>query len=78
MLGINLDTHFGHAGQNVGAPGLVGDQDLAGITHQTGVDMLVSFWVLQHGGNMQSPLVGKGRGAHIRRLAGRRPVQKLV
>ena len=65
-------------GEDVGAAGLVGDDDVPMIAHQFGHDMLVAARVLLHRRDVQAALVRERRLADVRRVADRRAVQPLV
>ena len=67
-VGVDVEAHLGEAEHQVGAAGLVGDQDVAGVADQRRVDVLVEGRALGHRRGVQARLVGEGRGADVGRV----------
>ena len=65
-------------GEDVGAAGLVRDQQLAPVADRLGRHMLVGARVLLHGRDMDAAFMREGRLADIRRMPVGRAVQHLV
>ena len=78
MVGLDVDADLAQPRQEVGAPGLVGDDDVAAVADQRRVDVLVGARVLLHRRDMQPALMREGALADIGGVAVGRAVQALV
>ena len=78
VVAMDLDAEALQLGQDVGAAGLVGDQQQAAVADRLRRHVLVGARVLDHGRGMDAGLGGEGRGADIGRMPVRRAVEQLV
>ncbi len=73
-----LEPDLPEARQDVGAPGLVGDHDVALVADQRGLDVLVGARVLLHRRDVEAALVREGRLPDVGLMPVGRAVQPLV
>src|SRR3546814_15006861 len=61
VLGVELDADLGEAGEDVGAGGLVGGDDLAAVANHGRYAVIVGARVLGDGGGVRDALWREGR-----------------